>query len=94
MQVNEAVEKAKQALKEVFAEENPSMIRLEEVVLSSSQSWLITLSYFRSLTDASAESSGLTAFVAAVNQAKRVYKIIEVKKSTGEVISIKMRVNE
>lgn len=89
IEVKEAVQIAKDALGVVFESEQPHSIRLEEVVLNDSSDWVITLSYFR--TSASLEDASPMAVIGAALSHKRVYKVLTVSKSGGEVKSIKMR---
>jgi len=94
VEVKQAVQKAKVELLELFAEEAmASTVRLEEVALSDSNSWMVTLSYLRNPTF-DAVSGGLAAVAASFAQSKRVYKIVQIDKSTGEVASIKIRSND
>jgi len=94
VEVKEAVQKAKVELLELFADEAmASTVRLEEVVLSDSSDWMITLSYLRSHT-LDAGSGGLAAVAASLAAPRRVYKIVQMRKSTGEIVSIKMRSND
>lgn len=90
MKLKEAINIAKAELEDIFEDENPRDIRLEEVDKNNLGSWVITLSYLQA-PDAR-ESMGLMAIAAAINVNTRAYKLVTVNQS-GEVESIKIRKN-
>ncbi len=95
MELQEAIENAKNTLSTLFASDNPKAIRLEEVILDDYTNWIITLSYLRQADPAndSVSAAGLMAIAAALNTQSRVYKTVIINKSTGNIESIKIHKN-
>ncbi len=91
IEVKQAVETAANYLADLFAKENISDIRLEEVELSEdSQIWYVTLSFLRMpkatghrLTDELRAASGV--------QRDRDFKVLSVRAADGVVTSVKIR---
>lgn len=95
MDVKQAIALAKEALLDLFADENPRSIRLEEVDLENSREWVVTLSYLKDVDPREEGGSqlGLMAIAAALNTNTRLYKKVVIDKSSGVVKSIKIHKN-
>lgn len=88
--VKEAVRTAANYLAELFAEEDISDIRLEEVELSEDvQTWNVTLSFLRKAKVAGPLVDALSAGLAS--QVERIYKVLTVRADDGSVTSVKIR---
>lgn len=90
MNAKEAIQVAKTGLLDMFEDEDPQDIRLEEIEQNNIGNWVITLSYFQK--PSSRDNSGLMAIAAAINVNNRTYKLVTVN-TMGEVESIKIRKN-
>lgn len=87
MQIAEAVAEAKKVLSEVFAEQDITGLRLEEVEFDEARrQWSITISFLRG----SAEST--PSFLQEMISRQRVYKTIMISDASGRMISIKNHV--
>lgn len=89
--VKQAVQIAKETLETIFETEEPSNIRLEEVVLDNNSDWVITLSYLRKV--GTYDDMNPFATITANLSNRRTFKVVKVSKSGGEVKSIKIREN-
>jgi hypothetical protein len=87
MDVREAVNKAKTELQHIFADEKTENLGLEEVEYDDqSKVWAITLGFSRRWPD---PGGPLAAF--APRLGPREYKVVRLRDTTGETISIKNR---
>jgi hypothetical protein len=81
LDVREAAKKASEYFAELYSDNNPAKLRLEEVEQTEDgQYWLITLSYPR---------SGIGELFG--NDVPREYKLFKIRTDTGEVKSMKIR---
>jgi hypothetical protein len=88
MEVREAVKKAMEYFSEVFAEERPGNIGLEEVVLNDeTDAWEITVGFSRPWDY---QPAGLGSSLYP-KPPTRQYKVVMVDNATGAVKSIKIR---
>jgi hypothetical protein len=84
MQIAEAVAEAKKFLSEVFAEQDISGLRLEEIEFDEAKrQWNITISFLRGGADSTA------SFLQEMISRQRVYKVITISDESGRMISIK-----
>lgn len=94
MELQEAIETAKEKLLTLFAADNPKSIRLEEVEMDDFTHWIITLSYLRQADPTNdPKMGGIMAIAAALNTQTRIYKTVVINKDTGHVDSIKIHKN-
>ena len=101
MDVKEAVRKAKHYVSDVFADEAPGDLTLEEVVFDDEENvWRITVGFFRPVlktaAQRAAEALGLadTATQRALETLEglaRSYKIVTISDDTGRVRSVRNR---
>ncbi|MFW2042298.1 hypothetical protein ACG94V_12930 [Acinetobacter sp. ULE_I001] len=91
MEAKESIKLAKLFLRDIFEDENPIDIRLEEIELDDYDKWIITLSYYKEPNGQG--PVGLMAIASAINANNREYKVVTIDKSSGEVESIKIRNN-
>lgn len=91
MNVKEAVAQAKKYIFELFSDESPKNIGLEEVEFDEqANEWLVTIGFSRPW-DNPAESP-LTAFAnLQAPPARRAYKIVRISNDKDEVLSVKSR---
>ena len=88
--VKEAVRTAANYLADLFAEEDISDIRLEEVELSEdNQTWNVTLSFLRKVRVRGAPAEALSAGLGP--QMDRDFKVLTVRAEDGVVTSVKIR---
>ena len=88
MNVKEAVIRAKTYVSELFEEESPRNLGLEEVGLDrSTNEWIVTVGFSRPWD----EPKGALAALANSPITRRVYKVVRISDSTGEIISVKNR---
>lgn len=88
MRVDEAVAKAKAFIREVFADEEVSQIRLEEVEFDDNENvWLVTLGLMRPVVN---RLDRLPSFVSE-SPLKRSYKVVKVADEGGAIPSVKIR---
>ena len=81
MKVKEAVQKAKEYITEMFENEDVRLIGLEEVVFDRQKGvWKVTIGFARTTGAMSAVFSN------------RVFKVVHIENSTGEVVSMTHRV--
>ena len=86
MDVKQAVVQAKNYVKELFEEEKPANIALEEVEYNNHASeWLITVGFNRPWD----KPINVFAEAAGLNDPRRSYKVVRISDETGEVVSVK-----
>ncbi len=84
MHVKQAVDLAKKDFLEIFADEHPTNLGLEEIEFDdSTRIWQITLGFSRPW-------DSKNALAAAINP-PRSYKVVRISDDSGKVISIKNR---
>lgn len=88
MDVHDAITLAQSTLASLFNKE-ASLIRLEEVDMEDSSIFKITMSFTQRGNTETDNSNGLLAIAAAMNANSRTYKTVKIRKSNGEVLSIK-----
>lgn len=89
MDVKQAVAKAKDYLSTVFADEQISDVRLEEVEFDRpDDAWLVTLGLLHRKSPQD-RNSILTEF--ASREDKRIYKLVRIPNDEREIPSIKIR---
>ena len=95
MELQEAIETAKETLRTLFVSDNPKSIRLEEAEMDDHTHWIITLSYLRQAdpTNDTRSIGGIMAIAAALNTQSRVYKTVIINKNSGKIESIKIHKN-
>jgi hypothetical protein len=87
MKVKEAVKKAIEHVAEVFEDEKPTNIGLEEVTLNEQgNTWEVTVGFSRPWD----YPKGLVPTLQPQNP-KREYKVVEIDNESGEFKSIKIR---
>jgi hypothetical protein len=85
--VKEAVQRARQYLMELFSDEQPQLVRLEEVELSEDEgTWRITLSFFPGTAPKS-----LAAALGLPVPEQREYKTVAIRAADGKVQSVRIR---
>ena len=88
MDVKEAISKAKSYVAEVFDDEGPKNIGLEEIRFDdAADTWLITVGFSRKWDNPK-------TFVTALGQdidLKRTYKVVRIRDKDGEIVSIDNR---
>ncbi|MBE9140915.1 hypothetical protein IQ254_27575 [Nodosilinea sp. LEGE 07088] len=93
MNVKEAVARAKQYVFELFSDESPANIRLEEVEFDEkANEWLVTIGFSRPWDNPA--KSPLTAFTnpeVPPLPARRAYKVVRISNDKDDVISVKSR---
>lgn len=88
MNVKEAVSRAKSYVSELFEDEAPRNLGLEEVELDhSSNEWIVTVGFSRPWD----EPKGALAVLANSPMTRRVYKVVRISNGTSEIISVKNR---
>ena len=86
MDVEEAINRAKHYVRKVFAQEDASEIRLEEVEFEElNASWLVTISFVRPVP-----AQGFETIVRGL-LTKRTYKTVSIADDGGGIPSIKIR---
>ena len=86
MDVKQAVVQAKTYVKDLFEEEKPANIALEEVEYNNQASeWLITVGFNRAWD----RSKNILDVTAVLNEPRRSYKVVRISDESGEVISVK-----
>lgn len=88
MNAQEAAQKAKEHVDTVFAAENFFNLGLEEIEFDeATDTWNVTVAFSRPWNSLKTSLSAITG----EPQAKRAYKIVKMRSSDGELISIKRR---
>lgn len=88
MNVQEAATKAKRYVEDVFKDEEPTNIGLEEVEFDKSAGeWSVTVAFSRPWNSVKSSLSAITGEPIP----KRAYKIVRLRNDDGELISIKRR---
>lgn len=83
MDVKEAVQTAKQHIMDLFSDEGITKVGLEEVAESQHLNhWQITIGFSRTWDH---------GFASAINGPPRHYKVVEINKDSGRVVSVKHR---
>ncbi|MDH2651188.1 hypothetical protein [Acinetobacter baumannii] len=88
MDVHDAINLAQETVATLF-NKNTSSIRLEEVDMEDSSIFKITMSFIQKGNTETDNANGLLAIAAAMNANSRTYKIVKIRKSNGEVLSVK-----
>lgn len=88
MDVHDAIILAQETLANYF-NKDASLIRLEEVDMEDSSVFKITMSFTQKGNTETDNANGLMAIAAAMNANSRTYKIVKIRKSNGEVLSVK-----
>jgi hypothetical protein len=87
MEVKEAVRAAKIYTADLFADEKPSNVRLEEIEFDHGQNlWQVTVSFARHWPE---DTPALTLALSA--PLKRSYKVVNIANDDGHLISIRQR---
>lgn len=90
MNVREVVQAGMAYVKDVFESEGISNLGLEEVTFDSAASeWIVTVGFSRPWDYP--KNSALSAITNASMQPSRSYKVLRVRDSDGEVLSVKNR---
>jgi hypothetical protein len=91
MNVKEAISQAKQYISDVFRDENISNLGLEEVEFDDGdKTWKVTLGFSRPWNAVRNAITALTGEPAA----RRTYKVVSIRDSDSEVVSVKNRERE
>ncbi|WP_336489331.1 hypothetical protein [Methylobacterium nigriterrae] len=91
MNVKEAVSRAKTYVAEIFDDESPSNIGLEEIRFDDRQDlWLITVGFSRSWNRPKPFTTALGGDI----DLNRTYKVVHVKDDDGKVVSLTDRTVE
>lgn len=90
MNVKEVVHKAIAYVSELFAQEEISNLGLEEIVFDSAASeWIVSVGFSRPWDYP--KNSAFAAIANVSSLPNRVYKVLRVRDSDGEILSIKNR---
>lgn len=88
MNVKQAVSRAKMYVADLFEDENPSNLGLEEVELDSeSNEWVVTVGFSRPWD----EPRNALAALASGPAPRRGYKVVRISNDSEEVVSVKNR---
>lgn len=88
MDVKQAVATAKVFILDLYKDENPSNVGLEEVELNEADDeWAVTIGFSRPWD----EPRNALAALAAPASIRRSYKIVRIANTTDEVLSVKNR---
>ena len=88
MDVKEAVKRAKTYVAELFSEEGLTNLGLEEIEYDDQAgTWDVTLGFSRPWNTTRSALTALTGEAAA----RRTYRVVKVRGSDGEVLSVKRR---
>lgn len=89
MEVAEAVKAAKSLVAEIFADEEPTHIGLEEVELTDGI-WSVTIGFSRPWNVA--QRSALAALTTGQPiEARRSFKVVKIRDADGQMMGIKQR---
>ena len=88
MDVQEAVQIAKELIREVFSGEDIGSVRLEEVVFERGGKWKITISFTRPRVVRGAEAAFA---VFGGQQYSRSMKVVLIDEDSGDVVSVTNR---
>ena len=92
MEVRDAVQAAKQYLSSVFAEEDTSNTRLEEVEYSSADNaWKVTFSFLRPTGTMSSAELMMPESMRPGRNVRRDYKVVTVDSHSGQATAVKHR---
>ena len=88
MDVKKTVMIAKAFILDLYQEENPTNVGLEEVELDqSSNEWVVTVGFSRPWD----EPRNALAALAAAPGTRRTYKVVRISNNTEQVLSVKNR---
>jgi len=88
LNVKEAVSKAKEYVADIFSDEQPTNIGLEEIVFDEkADAWKITIGFSRPWTTA---KTALTTLLSTV-EAVRTFKVLTISNDDGRVLSMTAR---
>ena len=93
MDAKEAIRRAKIYVADMFSDENIANIGLEEVRRDEGRNWLITIGFSR-VPLSQLNTQALANFIGHVRDLPRVYKIVTMDDSDGELVSITNRLVE
>jgi hypothetical protein len=90
MDVREAVKRAKTYVAEVFEDDKVTNLGLEEIEYDeNSGAWNVTLGFSRSWD--TTPQNPLSVITGADNRLRRTYRVVRVRDTDGEVLSVKLR---
>ena len=87
MDVREAAKIAKAYVADLFADEGIANVGLEEIELGPTGIWKVTVGFSRPW-----DHSGLAAITHGQKGLRRSYKVLQIRNSTGNVMSVKDRI--
>jgi len=86
MDVKQAIFQAKNHVRNIFEEESPVNVALEEVEFDNdTNDWLITIGFSRTFGN----SMNTISAIADLNDPRRSYKVVRISDQTGDVRSVK-----
>lgn len=88
--LREAVAIATDTVEALFGEQGISNVMLEEVETTSNDFWKVTIGFDRPADASNSKAIGVTAGLIAMAR-RRKYKVVQVSKLDGDVLSIKDR---
>ena len=87
MNVKEAIKDAKTQIYEIFQDEKPTDIGLEEIEYNESdETWVITIGFLRPWD---ISSISVAESIAGIVGNKRTYKVVRISDKNGKMLSIK-----
>ena len=92
MDVKDAVKRAKAYVADLFAEEGVFDLGLEEVEHQNGDVWSVTIGFNRQPALASTSdvaTGGALARLLTRSNAGRIYRVVRVRESDGEILSVK-----
>ena len=92
MEIRDAVQAGKQYLANVFADEDISNTRLEEVEYSNAdEAWKVTFSFLRPTGTMTSTELLMPAGLRPGRNVKRDYKVVTIDNQSGQATSVKHR---
>ena len=89
MDVKEVVKLSKQYVSDLFRDENLTNLGLEEIEYDDAgEIWYVTLGFSRPWDR---DITGLGALTGAMKQPFRAYRVVKIRNTDGEVLSVKLR---
>jgi hypothetical protein len=88
--LKEAVKIASEAVEDLFGAQGISNVMLEEVEATSDEFWKVTIGFDRPADAGNGATHGLSAGLLSMAR-RRKYKVVQVRKTDGEVLSVKDR---
>lgn len=88
--LKDAVDFATQAVLDLFGDQNITNVMLEEVETANDEHWKVTIGFDRAADASNGTGHGLSAGLLSIAR-RRKYKVVQVRKTDGEVLSIKDR---